>query len=186
MRKILVIVSVVLLFVIGVVVFYPHYKMWKDRQITSSLESKVIPFIQENEITYFVDDICRQIKYGMVEAASPEGCAYIENQTDETKKDIPDFSTVDEKIFDELEDLLSNATQDKFESIELEYPLFYRSEHASLPQTPIGLAFDEHCTFCRVRYVYWPNYEKLPPNIEGEIRYTPIDKNWYRVDQDWN
>lgn len=186
-RKLVIIFTIILFITIAVGVIYPMYNSWRDRRIVIALESKVIPFVKQNQIKFFSnEEKCRQIQYGIVEAASPKGCAYVENRTDESKKAIADFTNTDEKLFDDFKKLLNEATSKEFISIGYEYPISYRPEHAALPQTPIGMAFYVHCLFCRTRYVYLPNYQKLPPDIEGEIFYVPLDKNWYRVDQDWN
>jgi hypothetical protein len=96
------------------------------------------------------------------------------------------FSNDDQLIFGQIKGKLDSIATEEFDGIQLEYPLTYESEHASLSREPIGIGFYIDCSFCRTRYVYWPNYKELPPNIEGEIIYTPINQNWYRVDQDWN
>jgi hypothetical protein len=46
-----------------------------------------------------------------------------------------------------------------------------------------SVAFDLNCWFCnRTRYVYEPNYV-LPEDVENEMWFTPINQNWYQVDE---
>lgn len=40
--------------------------------------------------------------------------------------------------------------------------------------------------FHRLYYIYEPNHQISEGGIEGEIWDTPINKNWYREDEDWN
>jgi hypothetical protein len=186
-KKILMSIGAVAVLIITFVVIQPIYSSWKDERITAALETKVIPFVNEKEITFFSEtNECKQVQYDSVDAASPQGCAYIWNQTDESKKDIPDFNSTDQSVFNRVKADLAEVPFKKFIEIVPEYPLFYRAEHVALEHDPIGTGFHIECAFCRTRYVYWPNYRELPPDIEGEIRYIPIDENWYRVDQDWN
>ena len=186
-RKILIGITVVIVLVIGFAILRPLYSSWKDNRIVVTLESKAIPLVNEKKVILFAENRgCEQIQYESVQAATPHGCAYIPNQTDESKKSIPDFSGLDRLVFNEIKNDLGKVPFEKFIEIIPEYPLFYRAEHAALGDNPIGTGFHIDCEFCRTRYVYWPNYQKLPPDIEGEVWYTPINKDWYRVDQDWN
>lgn len=41
-------------------------------------------------------------------------------------------------------------------------------------------------SFHRLYYIYEPNHQISEGGIEGEIWDTPINKNWYREDEDWN
>ncbi len=45
--------------------------------------------------------------------------------------------------------------------------------------------FGINCFFCRTRYVYEPNYT-LPADDPGELYHYGINKDWYRVEEDWN
>jgi len=193
MKKYKILKNVSALIVLGILfgtvfieVLYPSYQSLRDRQIAGALESTAVPFISRNDIHFFSDNgKCKQIQYGTIETASPQGCAYRENVSDPSGKNIPSFSRADEKIHKDLQKILEEATSKKIVDIQIEYPLL-RPEHASVTQAPMGLGFHVSCFFCRVRYVYWPDYKQLPPDIEYEIYYTPLNENWYRVDQDWN
>jgi hypothetical protein len=46
--------------------------------------------------------------------------------------------------------------------------------------------FHLDCFFCRTRYVYAPQYKRLPEDIPNELEYEAIDENWYLVQEDWN
>ena len=184
--KVLIGIGAVAVTLVAFVGMQPVYSSWKDKQIVAAIETKVIPFVNEKKITFFTENReCKQIQYASVKAASPQGCAYIWNQTDESKKNIPDFNVTDQSTFNEIKKDLAEVPLKKFIKIIPEYPLFYRKEHVALGDDPMGIGFHIDCAFCRTRYVYWPNYQRLPTDIEGEIWYTKIDENWYRVEQDW-
>jgi hypothetical protein len=158
----------------------------KDKWFTENLEAKVVPFLIQNDIKFFSDESsCKQIRYGTVEAASPKGCAYRENISDPTTKTRPDFSGADETLFDMTTQILKAGSPKKIVQIGTEYTR-YDAPNAPRPPEAIGTAFYVSCFFCRTRYVYWPDYEALPQNWDGEISYTPINKSWFRVNEDWN
>ncbi|MBE9182687.1 hypothetical protein IQ268_29560 [Oculatella sp. LEGE 06141] len=47
--------------------------------------------------------------------------------------------------------------------------------------------FNINCLLCgRVRYEYQPNYGIVPQDIPNEMWFTPINHNWYKVEEDWN
>jgi hypothetical protein len=95
------------------------------------------------------------------------------------------FSDADGILFNKTQQALSNAMLTNIVDIAAEYTSVFDPRSPQPPQE-IGIGFHVSCFFCRTRYVYWPDYKTLPPDLEGEISYTPIDKNWYRVDEDWN
>ena len=157
-----------------------------DVSIASSLELKVVPFLVQNDVKFYSDRSgCKQIKYGAIEAASPKGCAYRENISDPPKKATPDFSSADEKLFTATKQTLVSASPERIVQIGTEFTR-YDAPDTPRPPQEIGTAFYVDCFFCRTRYVYWPNYRSLLSDWEGEISYTPINENWYRVDEDWN
>jgi hypothetical protein len=41
-------------------------------------------------------------------------------------------------------------------------------------------------TMCRCSYVYHPNYDRLPENMQGEMEHTAINSDWYFTWEDWN
>ena len=49
----------------------------------------------------------------------------------------------------------------------------------------VHAVFHKDCGFCRTRYVYSPNYDKLPREVSGEIWHTKINANWYLTEEDW-
>lgn len=49
-----------------------------------------------------------------------------------------------------------------------------------------GAVFHKNCFFCRTRYVFQPGYGSAPEDVPNEIWHTPINQNWYRVEEDWN
>ncbi len=144
----------------------------KEPLIISELESKVLPFAQENSIQNFFDrEWCKTITYGLPEISLP--------------KCIPGVGPAAQapghpawvKFF-ETRKVLKSVLSEDFE--------FIRHEYERTTHREIGLAFHVECFFCRVRYVYWPNYTSLPADQPYEIYYTPINSDWYRVDEDWN
>jgi hypothetical protein len=184
MKKGILIGIILSLGALSFVVLRPAYSSWQDEQIVSGLEIKVVPFVNQNAISYFVNDPdCKQLNYGLIQAASPQGCAYKENVTDSSKKNIPDFTNVEQDIFSKTEQVLKSVSGKHFSKIRPEYTTATSSISGA---SKIGLGFHLDCSFCRVRYVYWPGYQSLPQDIHGEINYTQINNNWYRVDEDWN
>ena len=177
--------AAVIILIPAVALLCPLYKQQRDKWIVENLESKVVPFLIRNNVTFYSDNGCKQIRYGTVEAASPKGCAYRANISDPSKKTTPDFSSADEKLFDMTKQVLASGSSKKIVDVGSEYTR-YDSPNAPRPPEEIGTAFSISCFFCRVRYVYWPNYKSLPAGWEGEIKYTPVNRNWYRVDEDWN
>ncbi|MEW5861137.1 MAG: hypothetical protein AB1861_27800 [Cyanobacteriota bacterium] len=183
-QKVFVAGGAVILFLIAGFAFF-HDNRKNDIEIARSLETTILPFVQENKITFYFDENwCKAVQYGSSSAVEVFGDAGA--GTVPCLGNAGAFSEQDVAIFDTIRDKLNAVDGAKFRHIETEYPLTYRPEHASLSHESIGLAFGTDCGFCRVRYVYWPEYQQLPPNIEGEITYTPIDRSWYRIDQDWN
>jgi hypothetical protein len=174
---------IALLVVLAVILTLPDDSPTKDRQIVIELQSEVLPFVLEKNITlFFNQDWCRALKYGetsVVEVLNSTGGSTCLSEG-------KPFSDDDQLIFEETKAKLDSIAAEELSGIQLEYPLIYEPEHANLPRESIGLGFLKKCSFCRIRYVYSPNYEELPSNVESEITYTPINQNWYRVDQDWN
>ncbi len=155
----------------------------KDAKIVASLESKVLPYVQENIITfYFNRNWCKGLQYNsrsVVEISSS-------SNNSPCVASATTFSDSDRLVFNEISQRLNSVAEEKFRQIDTEYPISYRPEQANIPHESIGTAFHIDCSFCRTRYVYWPHYTQLPPNIEVEIKYIPINESWYKVEQDWN
>jgi hypothetical protein len=155
----------------------------KDARVVESLEKNVLPYVQENKISFYFDmDWCKALEHdsrSVVEVSETNGGS-------PCLTNAIAFSDADRSIFNGLKDKLNLVSIEKFREIDTEHPISYRPEHAVLPHESIGVSFHMDCSFCRTRYVYWPHYTQLPPNIEGEITYKPINANWYRIDQDWN
>lgn len=188
-KRILLTVSVVVFVALVFGFTYLQNDKKKDTKIVAALEERVLPFVEGNNITYFFNqDWCRVLKYKgqvaseTIESTSSEDCGKGTTGSSDTKP----FTNADNEIFEQVRRVLDSVTLEKFNDISPEYPITNRPEHASLGHNEIGLAFGIDCSFCRTRYVYSPNYTKLPPDIEGEIIYTPININWYKVEQDWN
>lgn len=185
-----IIIVVVLFFALGMGLLYLKDNPRKDTRIVEALESNVIPLITAQNIQFFSNkDWCKSINYSgrlvirVEDSTPPESCGI--QVLDEQNREP--FTAEDQELFDKVKDALGNSFSQEFVEISPEYPLFYRSEHIGFGNKYIGLGFHVDCLFCsRTRYVYWPNYNSLPPDIGGEIIYKPINKNWYRVDQDWN
>lgn len=155
----------------------------RDLKVIESLQRNVLPYIQEKNISfYFNMDWCNALKYDSRSVVKVSGT----DNNSTCLNGATDFSASDQSVFNELKNKLSSVSTEQFKEIDTEYPVNYRSEQASLPHKSIGTAFHVDCLFCRTRYVYWPNYRELPPNIEDEIEYLPINENWYRIEQDWN
>ncbi len=158
-------------------IFYIQMTNISDEEIVAQLEANVVPYVLEKEVFQFNDsDWCRILAYGnrTVSSQIPDG-------SPNCLPEALDFENEDELIFADLKSKLTN-----FYAISYERPISYRSEHAGLEGQTFGLGFYISCAFCRTRYVYFPEYESLPPDIDMEIWYTPINSNSYRVDQDWN
>jgi len=160
----------------------------KDMKVVNYLESEVVPFINENQVTFFFNmDWCRALRVGdklfsrTVDSTIEEDCGF--RLTGEHGNS---FTKQDRDFFNQVEQVLASGPFEKFRKMSDEYPLTYRSEHADLNRESIGLGFHIECFFCRTRYVYSPGYVLLPPDIDLEIHYIPINENWYRVEQDWN
>jgi hypothetical protein len=98
-------------------------------------------------------------------------------------KAIPDFNIEDKKKFEATRKVLQSQPIVKIAEIGTEYTR-YDDPQAPHPPENVGVAFYTECFWCKTRYVYWPNYKSLPPDWIGEIRYIPINKNWYRVEED--
>lgn len=182
MKRTLIIFGIIVLIIasiiVGIILLYPTYRQKKDMRIVVSLEAKAIPIVLQNDVKFFSDkEKCKRIKYGVIEAASPQGCAYIKNITDESKKLIPDFSGSDQALFNRIKDALREIPSEKFNELRPEY-------QSAFSKVEIGIGFHIACSFCRVRYIYWPEYQSLPPDVKGDIYYTSINENWYRVDED--
>jgi hypothetical protein len=48
-------------------------------------------------------------------------------------------------------------------------------------------SFNFNCLLrSRPRYVYRPNYGTVPEDIPNEMWFTPINHDWYKVEEDWN
>lgn len=156
------------------------YSSWKDQQIVRSLEAEAVPFVKQNDIQRFFDsDWCRVLEYNsryVFEVLKSVGSA---NCGGSSTVGSHDFTEKDNEIFAQTREMLDKASPERITTIAPEFTPNY--EHKN-----IGIGFHTDCAFCRTRYVYAPNYQALPPNIEYEIWYTPINKDWYRVDQDWN
>ena len=184
MKRALLFFAALGILVLVIVFVYPLYKQQKDKLIARNLESKIIPFLVQNKISYFSDEPkCKQIRHGLVQAASPKGCAYIENVTDASKKEIPDFNNGDKFLFEKTKEVLASAGPEKIFMIGTEYTR-YDDPQAPQPPQNIGTALYVECFWCRTRYVYWPDYKSLPRSWQGDIIYTPINKDWYRVNED--
>lgn len=145
-----------------------------DRITTEQIENEILPYIVENRITLYKDtNWCSAIKYNgqsksrVINNSNVNSC--LESSTP--------FNEVDRKFFDELREKMLYSTNRKLILINTEY---------DIKHTDIGLAFHIECSFCNTRYVYWPEYKKLPSNTEREIQYIPINANWYKIEQDWN
>ena len=170
-------------FIVSVFVLYKINLPIDEKSIVNSLQERVIPYIQNNKITFYVDaDWCKAIVYASSSAAE------VPNSNDKGSclKGALDFSSTNESVFNKLKNKLNLISGEKFRKIDTERPIIYRPEHAGYPYESIGIAFHVDCSFCNVRYVYWPQYKELPQDIEGEIKYIPINDNWYKVEQDWN
>ncbi len=154
----------------------------RDVRLVQLLETNVVPYIQQNNVSfYFKMDWCEGLRYGsrsVIKMSDPSTSPCLSEGTA--------FLEPDRIVFSEIGSLLASISIEGFREIDTEYPLTYRVEHQGLPRESIGIAFHVDCSLCRTRYVYWPHYSQLPPNIDGEITYTRINENWYRVDQDWN
>ncbi len=182
-KKIILISGLVLIIAIIVGRVYFNGGNAKDLRIVNSLEKNVLPYIQQNKVSfYFNMDWCKGLQYdsrSVVEISSSSNNSSCLNNAST-------FSDSDRSIFNEIGKKLSFVSVGKFREIDTEYPISYRGEQVNIPHESIGLAFHTDCSFCRIRYVYWPQYTELPPSIDGEIKYIPINENWYRVEQDWN
>ena len=188
-RYIFLIIGILIILVVVVESIYDRYSLKRDEKLVEVLETKVIPFVKENNISFFFDmDWCQVLDYkdrlvsNTVSSTSPEDCG-----TRFTGGNNPSsFTEVDWELFNQTKVILNSSSNKTFTEIAPEFPLSYRPEHASLKRESIGLGFHVKCDFCRTRYVYSPGYTYLPPNIEREIEYIPINANWYKVEQDWN
>lgn len=169
----------ILILVIVTVLALTRNSSRNDKEVVRELQTRILPFIEENQISSFFDqDWCKVIKYRdrFASNSSDPNCAQMSES----------FTEEDLKMFEEVEDIL-NTKVGKFVEIDSERPLIGMPEHRLLiGKESLGTAFHIDCFFCRTRYVYSPGYKELPPNIEAEIEYTAIDNNWYRVEQDWN
>jgi len=172
------------LFVIIILFFYFNDNPQRDKKVVGNLESEVLPFVKSNNIQYYFDlDWCKAI--GNDDRVVAENIGQINPSSGNCAKrltlvqNVQPFSQQDQELFGLTKQVLNNSTREDFIQISPEY--------SSLPEHKyIGLAFHIECFWCRTRYVYWQNYDNLPPNEVGEIRYTPINSNWYRIDEDWN
>ena len=170
---------VILVVIIGILSFKDSGT--KDVKVVESLETNVLPYIQENKVTfYFNMDWCKGLQYDSRSVVEVSGS----NNSSPCLNNATVFSDSDRSVFNEISQKLNLVSGEKFREINTEYPISYRPEQANIPHEPIGIAFHTDCSFCRTRYVYWSHYNKLPPDIEGEIKYLPINENWYRIDQD--
>jgi hypothetical protein len=161
-----------------------------DNEIIKNLETDIVPFVEKENISFFFNqNWCKIIIYNdqnvseTIDSTSPEDCGTRLTGENEFRR----FSDADRDFFNDFEDKLYSSTGEKITSVDTEYPI-NRPEQAQLyfEHKPIGIAFHLDCSFCRTRYVYWPKYTQLPPDIEGEIIYIPINSDWYRVEEDWN
>jgi hypothetical protein len=179
MRRAVSFFGAVIILILVAVVTYPLLKQTKEKWVVNALESKIVPFLQANDIKGFVDrDNCKAIHYHSIFATDPLRCTYVNQPAQQ-------FSDADGILFNKTQQALSNAMLTNIVDIAAEYTSVFDPRSPQPPQE-IGIGFHVSCFFCRTRYVYWPDYKTLPPDLEGEISYTPIDKNWYRVDEDWN
>jgi hypothetical protein len=179
MKRAAIFFGAVVILILAVVFIYPLLNRQKEKWLVNTLETKIMPFLQANDIKGFVDrDNCKAIHYHSIFATDPVRCTYV-NQTEQQ------FSDADRILFNKTRQVLSNAMLTNIVDIGTEYTR-YDSPTAPRPPEAVGTAFYVSCFFCRTRYVYWPDYKALPQGWEGEISYTPINKNWYRVEEDWN
>jgi hypothetical protein len=174
---------------IGAIYLHDSNLTKKHNDIIRQLEQNVLPLIRESEITYYLDeDWCKVLEYNgkiiskTIESTSSESCG--KHLTG--SNDIAEFNNDDQIVFDKIKEQFLKIESESFNGIKPEYALTYLIEHKNFTNEPIGLGFYVNCSFCRTRYVFSPNYDVLPPNIEREIKYTPINTNWYLVEQDWN
>ncbi len=186
MKKVLLIlIPIVLVFVAGVFLLnvYVHSKdnpSEADSMVVAELEKQALPLVEQNDIEYFFDsDWCQiietseKVAYRLINEEATSNCG-----SRPSNKPTVEMTESDIALFEDTESKLSNIGNEMFTRIQ--------TEHLLNSEENIGLGFHLDCSFCRTRYVYWPNYEKLPDNVEGEIKYIPINSNWYRVEQDWN
>lgn len=151
-----------------------------DTKTVEFLELNVLPYINQNKIIFYFDsDWCRALEYDSYKAVELYG-----NVNGSTCLDGgTEFSPNDNQVFDLLKQKLILSRQTKFREIDKEYSV---NNLINIENQYIGTAFHLNCGFCRTRYVYWPQYSKLPSDIDSEIKYIPINKDWYRIEQDWN
>ena len=177
-KSLKVIIALLALFV-GYFLISVYSSSKKDLETVQYLETQVIPYLQNNNIIKYTNrDWCKMLIYASTSVNK------ISKDSDPTcngpLKNKQNFSPEDQLIFDQLNSKLTG-----FRDVDTEYPLA-EVEHAKLKRDPLGIAFHANCSFCSFRYVYAPGYQELPPDIEYEITYTPLNSNWFRIDQDWN
>jgi hypothetical protein len=175
-KKKIIIICIVLIVVF--IIFIIKYSIFQTKKLdyitTQQIENEILPYIVQNKITLYKDtNWCSAIKYN---GYSKSRVINNSNLNSCLEYSTP-FNETDRKFFDEFKEKMLYSTNKKLILVDTEYDTKHNA---------IGLAFYIKCSFCNTRYVFWPKYNKLPSNIEREIQYTPINVNWYKIEQDWN
>jgi hypothetical protein len=170
----------ILVFIV-ILYFFINNQINTDQKQVEYLEAEVIPYIKSKDITFYFDmDWCKALAYASTSVEKVINSTSVYDTCNGPASSTSDFKFEDQLIFDQLKNKLKG-----YNRIDIEYPLL-RVEHAYVKKVPIGIAFSLSCFFCSTRYVFSPGYKELPPDIEYEITYTPVNANWFRIDQDWN
>ncbi len=193
-KVVLILIPVFLVFVAGISLLnvYMHSNdnsFEIDSMIVSELEKTALPLVEHDNISYFFNsDWCQVlVENNVLFSSTIESTSDVDCGTRLTGIEAHnELGDEHRALFEKTRITLTNVAGKEFVRVSEEKPISYEPEHASLKQESIGLAFHLDCDFCRTRYVYWPGYVELPPDIDGEIKYVPINSNWYRVEQDWN
>jgi hypothetical protein len=177
MKRVILFFGAVIILILVITALYPLYRQQRDRWIVENLQRNVLPFLLENNVVDFVNrNDCKAIKYRSLLATSPVLCTYV-------NKEGREFSDADWSMFNQTLQVLNKGSIVEIVDVGYEYT---RIDDPQGPRPPasIGTAFYIDCFWCRTRYVYWPDYKALPRSWQGDIIYTPINKDWYRVNED--
>lgn len=158
----------------------------KDVRKVQELESSLLSEVIDSNVSYLINqDWCKAIVVDDIlysktfDSTSDEECGV-------RLTGISEFKSFDEVISRTFDRIANVSEKNDISQISIERPLTQRTEHYGLSSDSIGIAFHRDCDFCRTRYVYSKNYGTLPDDISGEIKYIPVNSDWFRVEQDWN
>ncbi|MCU0678637.1 MAG: hypothetical protein MUF19_03605 [Candidatus Pacebacteria bacterium] len=178
MKKLLILLGCLTILSLFAYLFLIHGKS-SESETVAKIENVLLPIVIENKIIAYIDtDWCQAIHYGdriVQRLKDPDSNSYCLDNSQA-------FASDDETIFNKIRDSIVENDLN-INRISYEYPLRYRQEHESLPETSFGISFSLNCAFCGVRYLYATNTIEFI-NIDREISYTRVNNKWYIVNQD--